>query len=151
VHDLPRKLSAEELAELFGGRTRLTALLAERENPLYEARNVLRELPEKDQIEALNVHPPIGARGLTGTSAVEQGEDEDPDVLARLAELNRVYEEKFGFRFLVFVNRRTRREVVPVLEERLARDRDEELATALDELVAIAEDRWKMNVPPPTP
>ncbi len=50
-------------------------------------------------------------------------------------ELNRAYEEKFGFRFVVFVNRRPKREIVPVLRERIERSREEELATALDELV----------------
>ena len=58
-------------------------------------------------------------------------------------ELNRRYEEKFGFRFVVFVNRRPKREIVPILRERLERTREQELATALDELVSIAEDRWR--------
>jgi 2-oxo-4-hydroxy-4-carboxy--5-ureidoimidazoline (OHCU) decarboxylase len=142
VHDVPRQLTVEELAELFGGRTRFVERLAEHEDPLGEAREVLRELPEEDQIEALNAHPPIGARALSGHSAVEQAGDDDPAVLTRLAYLNQVYEEKFGFRFLVFVNRRPKAAIVPVLEERLARTREEELETALDELVAIAEDRF---------
>lgn len=142
MHDVPRKLSAGEVAELFGGRTRFVEILAERESPLNEARNVLRELPEDEQIEAINAHPPIGARRLSGVSAAEQGADNDPDVLARLDDLNRAYEDKFGFRFLVFVNRRPRREIIPVLEDRLQRTREEELTTALDELVAIANDRW---------
>jgi 2-oxo-4-hydroxy-4-carboxy-5-ureidoimidazoline decarboxylase len=64
-------------------------------------------------------------------------------VLAKLAELNRAYEEKFGFRFVVFVNRRPRSAIIPILRERLERSREEELETALDELVAIAEDRWR--------
>ena len=63
-------------------------------------------------------------------------------MLAELAELNRAYEEKFGFRFIVFVNRRSRAELVPVLRERLEHTREEELDTALHELVAIARDRW---------
>ena len=65
--------------------------------------------------------------------------------LAELAELNRAYEERFGFRFVVFVNRRPRREIVPILRERLERTREEELETALDELVAIAMDRWQQR------
>jgi 2-oxo-4-hydroxy-4-carboxy--5-ureidoimidazoline (OHCU) decarboxylase len=60
-----------------------------------------------------------------------------------LAELNREYERRFGFRFVVFVNRRPKRELVPILRERLTRTRDEELDTALHELVAIARDRWR--------
>jgi 2-oxo-4-hydroxy-4-carboxy--5-ureidoimidazoline (OHCU) decarboxylase len=145
VHDLPRQLSVEELAELFGGRTRFVERLAESENPLEQARDLLRSLPEEEQIEALNAHPRIGERHLTGASAREQGSDDDPAVLTELAYLNEVYEEKFGFRFLVFVNRRPKSEILPVLHERLARAPDEELATAREELVAIAEDRWRQR------
>ena len=61
-------------------------------------------------------------------------------MLAELAELNRAYEQRFGFRFVVFVNGRPRREIVPVLRERLQRTREEELATGVDELVQIAVD-----------
>ncbi len=32
---------------------------------------------------------------------------------------------------------------MPILRERLERTREEELATAIDELVSIAEDRWR--------
>jgi 2-oxo-4-hydroxy-4-carboxy--5-ureidoimidazoline (OHCU) decarboxylase len=141
MHDVSRKLTVDELAELFGGRTRFVERLAEHEDPLGEARDVLAEIPADEQVEALNAHPPIGARSLEGRSAREQGNDADPATLSRLAYLNQVYEEKFGFRFLVFVNRRPKAEIVPVLEERLARTPDEELETALDELVAIARDR----------
>jgi len=54
-----------------------------------------------------------------------------------------VYEEKFGFRFVVFVNRRPKSEILDVLRARLERDRDNELRTATAELVAIARDRWE--------
>jgi 2-oxo-4-hydroxy-4-carboxy--5-ureidoimidazoline (OHCU) decarboxylase len=96
-------------------------------------------------VEALAHHPRIGERKLTGRSAAEQGEpaQEDPEVMAELAELNAAYEERFGFRFVVFVDRRPRAAIVPVLRERLTRSREGELATALDELVAIAQDRWR--------
>ena len=143
MRDLPRQLSPGELAELFEGRTRFVARLAELDNPLGEARRVARELPEEERIEVLAAHPAIGASGLSPSSAREQGTEEDPAVLAQLAELNRAYEEKFGFRFVVFVNRRPRSAIVPILRERLERSRVEELETALDELVAIAEDRWR--------
>ncbi|MDQ3867763.1 MAG: 2-oxo-4-hydroxy-4-carboxy-5-ureidoimidazoline decarboxylase [Actinomycetota bacterium] len=150
MHDLPRQLSVEELADLFGGRTRFVEALAARDDPIGSARNVLRDLPEDAQIEALNAHPPIGAPGLSGRSAAEQGADDDPETLGRLASLNQVYEDRFGFRFLVFVNRRPKAEIVPLLEERLTRARDEELETGLDELVAIAHDRWRRRVTGPS-
>ena len=56
-----------------------------------------------------------------------------------------MYEEKFGFRFVVFVQGRSKREVLDVLRERLARTREEELDTGCGELVAIARDRWSTS------
>lgn len=142
MHDLPRKLSVAELTELFEGPTRFVRALAGREDPLGQARRVLDGLPEADRIEALGAHPRIGERAAGTRSAREQGTEEDPEVLAELERLNREYEERFGFRFVVFVDGRSRRAIVPVLRERLARSREEELTTGCDELVAIARDRW---------
>jgi 2-oxo-4-hydroxy-4-carboxy--5-ureidoimidazoline (OHCU) decarboxylase len=137
-------LSVAELEALFEGRTRFVELLAEREHPLEAARTLLEELPEAERLAVLDAHPAIGAReGLSAVSKAEQGSEEDPAVLEELAELNRRYEERFGFRFVVFVNRRPRSAIVPVLRERLGRTRAQELSTALDELVAIARDRWQ--------
>jgi OHCU decarboxylase len=136
VRDLPRQLSVEELAALFSARTRLVELLAEREDPLGAARDAIAELPEEDKAAALAAHPRIGE-----PSPEQRGED--PAVLAELAYLNQVYDEKFGFRFVVFVNGRSRAELLPVLQERLGRTREEELETGLEELVRIAEERWR--------
>ena len=135
MRDLPRQLSEDELAELFSGRTRLVAELARRMDPLTVAEEVAAALAPEDQAAALAAHPRIGE-----TSAEQRGDE--PEVLGELAELNRAYEERFGFRFVVFVAGRSRRELLPVLRERLARTRDEELETGLRELVAIARDRW---------
>ncbi|HYZ77462.1 MAG TPA: 2-oxo-4-hydroxy-4-carboxy-5-ureidoimidazoline decarboxylase [Gaiellaceae bacterium] len=136
MRDLPRQLTVDELAELFGAHTRLVELLAEREDPLGAARDVIAQLSEEDKAAALAAHPRIGE-----PSPEQRGGD--PAVLAELAYLNQVYEEKFGFRFVVFVSRRSRAELLPVLQERLGRTREEELETGLEELVRIAEDRWR--------
>ena len=145
MHGVPGKLSVEQLAELFEGRTRLVEKLAERDDPLGSARDVIRELSEQEKLEALNAHPAIGATKLSVRSAAEQGAGDDPAVLTELAYLNQVYEEKFGFRFVVFVKRRPKAEILEVLQQRLERTREEELDTALEELVAIAEDRWRRS------
>jgi 2-oxo-4-hydroxy-4-carboxy--5-ureidoimidazoline (OHCU) decarboxylase len=143
VRDLPRQLTVDELAELFEGRTKLVALLAAREDPLGSAEKVFAELTEQEQREALNAHPTIGARDLSERSAAEQGADGDPAALTELAYLNHVYEETFGFRFVVFVDARPKDEILEVLQQRLERTREEELETGLRELVAIARDRWQ--------
>jgi 2-oxo-4-hydroxy-4-carboxy--5-ureidoimidazoline (OHCU) decarboxylase len=140
-----RPLTVEQLAELFEGRTRLVEKLAERNDPLASAHEVIEKLSENEKLEALNAHPAIGARNLSVRSAAEQGEGDDSATLAELDRLNAEYEERFGFRFVVFVNRRPKREIVPILRERLERPREEELDTAVKELVAIAEDRWRRS------
>ena len=136
-------MTIDELAELFEGRTRLVEKLAERDDPLSSASDVIADLNEDEKLEALNAHPAIGAKELSARSAAEQGTDDDPETLAELARLNAEYERRFGFRFVVFVNRRPKSELVPILRERLERTREQELDTAVQELVVIAEDRWR--------
>jgi 2-oxo-4-hydroxy-4-carboxy--5-ureidoimidazoline (OHCU) decarboxylase len=139
VRDLPRQLSIEELAELFEGRTRFVERLAQIEDPLGRAREIATELSNEEKKEVLDAHPAIGATTLSARSAAEQGVDSAPE----LDELNQAYEKRFGFRFVVFVNGRPKSAIVPVLRERLERTHEQELTTALDELISIAEDRWQ--------
>ena len=104
-------------------------------------------MPNDEKVEVLAAHPAIGQRtGLSARSAAEQGSDADPEVLAELARLNADYEARHGFRFVVFVNRRPKDEILEVLRERIDRPTEQELETALDELVAIAEDRWRTRM-----
>jgi 2-oxo-4-hydroxy-4-carboxy--5-ureidoimidazoline (OHCU) decarboxylase len=143
MRDLPRQLTAEELAGLFEGSTALVERLAAIDDPLGRADEIIAELTDEAKVEALAAHPAIGAtRGLSTTSAAEQGTDADPAVLSELSYLNQVYEEKFGFRFVVFVAGRSKREILEVLRARIARTREEELDAGCRELVAIARDRW---------
>ncbi|HEX3453969.1 MAG TPA: 2-oxo-4-hydroxy-4-carboxy-5-ureidoimidazoline decarboxylase [Gaiellaceae bacterium] len=143
MRELPRQLTADQLAELFEGRTRFVERLAAEPDPLVRARTLVHELPHDEKVEILAAHPAIGQRnGLSSRSAAEQGADADPAVLADLAHLNAEYEVRHGFRFVVFVNRRPKAEILEVLRERLPNPTDQELETALSELVAIAEDRW---------
>ncbi|HEY8028846.1 MAG TPA: 2-oxo-4-hydroxy-4-carboxy-5-ureidoimidazoline decarboxylase [Gaiellaceae bacterium] len=138
MRDVSRQLTVDELAELFSGRSRFVDKLAREDDPLGSARGVARGLTDDEKAEALAAHPRIGER------STEQHGD-DPAVLAELAELNREYEERFGFRFVVFVNGRSRAEIVPELRRRLENTREQELDTGLDALVSIAEDRWRKS------
>ena len=144
MRDLPGQLSVEELAELFEGRTRFVERLARENNPLMRARALVHVLPLEEKHEVLDAHPAIGQRkGLSKRSAAEQGSDDDPAVLAELARLNAEYERRHGFRFVVFVNRRPKAEILDVLRSRIGLPTDDELETALGQLVSIAEDRWR--------
>jgi plasmid stabilization system protein ParE len=136
--ELPRQLSAAELEELFSGPSMLVRVLAEMEDPLGRAEEIALGLDDADKVEALAAHPRIGE-----PSPEQHGGD--PAVLTELAYLNQVYEEKFGFRFVVFVAGRSRSEVLEVLRDRIGNTREEELETGIRELVEIAQDRWQQR------
>jgi 2-oxo-4-hydroxy-4-carboxy--5-ureidoimidazoline (OHCU) decarboxylase len=144
MRDLPRQLNVDELAELFEGSTAFVERLAREEDPLDRAFTLVHELRREEKIEVLAAHPAIGQRsGLSPRSAAEQGGAADPALLAELDRLNAEYEARHGFRFVVFVNRRPKDEILEVLRERIDRPTGDELETALGELVAIAVDRWR--------
>lgn len=98
-------------------------------------------LTDEEKIATLNAHPRIGEdpKKLSARSLNEQG----TDVLPELARLNDEYERRFGFRFVVFVNRRSKREILEVLRQRLTRSRPEEMETGLQAIIDIAEDRLR--------
>jgi 2-oxo-4-hydroxy-4-carboxy--5-ureidoimidazoline (OHCU) decarboxylase len=116
-----------------------------------QAEAVATDLPEPQQMEILNAHPRIGenAQRVSVLSFREQGYAAeaglDPVALERvyvdLAQLNETYEQTYGFRFVVFVNKRSKAEVLEELRGRLANSRTDELATGLRNLFLIARDR----------
>jgi len=104
-------------------------------------RALLPTLNEAERVATLNAHPRIGADPgrLSARSLQEQGNDALPE----LDRLNAEYERRFGFRFVVFVNRRPKAEIVEVLRQRLRRSRQEEMDEGLRAIVDIAEDRLR--------
>ncbi len=156
LNELDREGFVAALAPLFEGAPRFVARLADArpfgsEEQLFDvARATARSMPEEEQIELLDAHPRIGA-DPTAVSALSYGEqgydDEPPDdeawIGAELQALNEAYEERFGFRFVIFVAGRPRGEILPLLERAVSADRDEELRRALDDAILIAADRMR--------
>lgn len=163
MHELPGKLKtgagAPDPERLFEGAGPLVERLRA-ESPFISgvamvarARQILAELGEAEQLAVINAHPRIGeraerVRAKSAHAFREQGydggaDDTPPEVFRELARLNEAYERRFGFRFVVFVNQRPKAALVPVLEARLRGSRDVERATAIGEILAIAEDRLK--------
>ncbi|KAJ3131281.1 hypothetical protein HK100_006553 [Physocladia obscura] len=104
-------------------------------------------LTETELVEIMNAHPRIGApkQELSVASLKEQshgGISVDPETLKALLQINEEYEAKFGFRLVEFVNGRTRKELIPVLQKRLDEGvRESELKYGLQAIVDIARDR----------
>jgi OHCU decarboxylase len=153
LNSLSHSEFAAALRPLFEAAAPLAeALYAERPFASYEALIDRAEalalgMPFDQQVAVLSAHPRIGANPatLSAASLREQGAAAeagmDPAINAELADLNARYEKKFGFRFVVFVNRRPKSEIVEVLRKRIERSRDEELATGLRDMFSIARDR----------
>ena len=110
---------------------------------IAKARGALERMTEVERVAVLNAHPRLGAdpASLSMHSRREQGVAADGATLQALDELNDAYEEKFGYRFVLFVAGRSMHEIVPILRARLANTRDAELKTGLDEFLAISLDR----------
>lgn len=160
VNQLPLDGFAEALRPLFEAAGPLgERLAAGRPYGSYEALldradTLVDELSPAEQVVVVNAHPRIGesAAVVRQTSALsyrEQGYDaeatmapEDLErIYAELARLNADYEARHGFRFVVFVNGRPKAAILEVLRERIGNPREQELRTALHEMLAIARDR----------
>jgi 2-oxo-4-hydroxy-4-carboxy--5-ureidoimidazoline (OHCU) decarboxylase len=134
----PRFLARLAAARPFGDASTLFARAAE----------IALGMPEAEQIELIDAHPRLGAPPPTVSAASfrEQGYDrETADAIDDLDRLNDLYEARFGFRFCVFVAGRSRRAIVPILEAALTADRDAEIRRALQDVVAIAQDRFRRS------
>lgn len=119
-------------------------------------------LTYEQKLEIINAHPRLGEnrKNLSAMSLKEQGyskassgdstekptdnSGEEVAVNEKLRELNEIYEQKHGFKFVLFVNGRTRKDVIPILEEKI-RDgnREDELSRGLQDMMNIAVDRLK--------
>lgn len=143
-----------DLLRIFERSPELVSRLAPRVRPddtpediVRKAREIIALMPERELVATLNAHPRIGddVRALSELSMREQGGERDPDVIAELARLNDAYERTFGFRFVVFVNGRGKRELIPVLRDRSTRTRESELRTGIEEFLAISLDRLERS------
>lgn len=108
---------------------------------LNAADQAFEELGEDDWLEAFASHPRIGERaGPLATS--EQSGVEDSS-LEELAAVNREYEEKFGFTYIVYATGKTGAEMLGMAKERLGSTRDEEIRNAAAEQRKITATRLR--------
>ncbi|AXV08294.1 Allantoicase [Euzebya pacifica] len=88
-----------------------------------------------DVLEALSAHPRIGERSASRWSTREQADARagEQAILDRIAEGNRLYEERFGHVFLIRAAGRSAEEILDALEERLDHPHQTEIAVAAEE------------------
>lgn len=110
-------------------------------------------LTPNDWLEAFRSHPKIGEKKATDKvsaqsqqwSGQEQAEvsSAPQQTVDSLAELNRAYEEKFGFIFIICATGKTTEEMLTALKERLQHDSATELRLAAAEQAKITALRLK--------
>ena len=99
-------------------------------------------LDRADWLEAFAAHPRIGEReaapaGQPRWSAAEQSGVTDTS-RERLAQLNREYERRFGYVFIICATGKTGDEMLRALERRMENNPDDEIREAAEEQRKIA-------------
>jgi len=134
-----------EGARGFLGRLALARPFDSVEVMFERAREIAHAMPLDEQLELIDAHPRLGASAaaVSDLSRVEQSSGAgDAAVAAELDRLNAAYEARFGFRYCVFVDGRSRAALLPDFEAALGADRDAEIHRALDAVVDIARARY---------
>jgi 2-oxo-4-hydroxy-4-carboxy--5-ureidoimidazoline (OHCU) decarboxylase len=153
---------AAAVAPLFEGAPRFLGRLAMARpfgslDEFYAgARRIAHAMPVAEQLELIDAHPRLGAppASMSALSFVEQGYAADEAerrahaaeldrgrAAAELDALNQAYEERFGFRYCVFVAGRSRADLLPDFRASLDAERDAEIGRAIDAVIDIARDR----------
>lgn len=119
----------------------------------WKADEIWSSLGEPDWQEAFRAHPKIGERQATANqsdqaaswSAEEQSEAQQAadETKAAIAEGNRIYEDRFGFIFIICASKKSANEILSALNDRLANDPDTELRIAAEEQRKITQLRLK--------
>ena len=123
------------------------------EELMTEADRIWWSLDQQDWLEAFHSHPKIGEKKAAAPTAVEAqhwSEDEQSGLrnsaqqtLDALAKLNRTYEEKFGFIFIVCASGKSSEEMLAILHDRLKNNAAEELRIAAAEQAKITQLRLR--------
>lgn len=143
LNSAPRDVAERELAACCGSARWAAAMAARRPfvtaEQLYSAADdVWLLLDRTDWLAAFGHHPRIGEKAA-GWAGDEQSASRDAsaDTRERLATMNRDYERKFGFVFLIFATGKSAAEMLASLERRMRNDADTELRIAAGEQAKI--------------
>ena len=143
-----------EGARGFLGRLAMARPFGTADAMFATARAIAHAMPEDEQVELIDAHPRLGAppgsvsalsyveQGYAAEAAREAADAEAARVAVELERLNAAYEERFGFRYCVFVAGRPRAALLAEVEAALGRDRRGEIRRALDAVVDIARARY---------
>ena len=98
-----------------------------------------RGLAKEDWLEAFAAHPRIGAATEDRRASAEQSgaRSASAATLEELRRLNREYESKFGFIYIVCASGKSADQMLALLQQRIANPPEREIAIAAEEQLAI--------------
>lgn len=108
--------------------------------------DVVRNAPEPERLQLIRAHPELAGKAavrgeLTEESTREQkgaGLDQcSPEEFERMQQLNREYNEKFGFPFVIAVKGHNRQSILQNFAARLQNDRDTEAKECIEQIIRI--------------
>ncbi len=112
---------------------------------LATADSVWWSLDAADWMEAFRAHPRIGERSESKWSQEEQyaARHASHDTVVELHEANRLYEERFGYLFIVCASGKSADQMLRMLRERMRNEPAAELRTAAEQQRQITHLRLK--------
>jgi len=158
LNSLPAEEAAKELLQCCGSKRWAKLMADERpfltlDTVIESAHRIWWSLDSDDWLEAFRSHPKIGEKKTAETVSAQSqqwsGQEQagvnaaSPETTNALATLNRAYELRFGYIFIICATGKTSAEMLAALRERLEHDSEEELPIAAAEQNKITELRLK--------
>jgi OHCU decarboxylase len=155
---LPATEAESELLKCCGSKEWARGVTAERpfesvNDLIAKADRIWWSLEPNAWLEAFQSHPKIGEKIAAAKIAAQSqqwSEDEQSGIsnsaqqmIEALAELNRSYEEKFGYIFIVCASGKSSDEMLAILRQRLENNPDEEFRIAGSEQAKITQLRLR--------
>ena len=158
LNSLPAEEAVQELLQCCGSKRWAAEIAASRPYPdidtlIGSANDVWWSLAPSDWLEAFRSHPRIGEKKAAETVSAQSQQwsnqeqagmtDVSREKVNTLAALNRAYELKFGYIFIICATGKTPEQMLSALRERLQHDAGAELPIAAAEQSKITELRLK--------
>jgi OHCU decarboxylase len=139
-NDLSRDAAVKILRECNGSSRWVSAMIerrpfGSRDAVFNAADEIWKSLDPSDWLEAFAHHPRIGEQTKNSVAAREQSgvKTADDDVRAQLAQVNRDYEQRFGYIYIVCATGKGGEEMLAAARNRLNNDPATELRVAAEE------------------
>lgn len=105
--------------------------------------DIVNQMSEAEQLALIKAHPDLGSKAKMADASVKEQAGVGLDRLSdseyqRFQSLNRAYQDKFGFPFIVAVKYHTKESILEAFETRLQNSIDREQQQALSEISKIA-------------